>query len=273
MTGGVRVAAFGALLVAIFALAALAGRSVEPSTEAEPEAAAHADAAADHGEDAAAPPKTSALAIAAGDTTLTARRAERLRFTIRDAGGATVRDFETEQGRRMHLIVVRRDLRRFQHLHPTQDATGAWSTRLTLPDAGVYHAFADFQTGGRRQALGVDLFAAGPFAPLPLPAGSPTARTGGYAVTLAAAEDATLRFAVRRGGAPVNDLQPYLGAKGHLVMLRAGDLAYEHVHPLPAAGALAFQTADAQPGTYRLFVQFRHRDAVHTAAFTHTVRR
>ena len=96
-------------------------------------------------------------------------RPGRLTFRIVDAGGATLRDFETEQARRMHLIVVRRDLRRFQHLHPTQDRSGAWSTPLTLPDAGVYHAFADFQIGGERHTLGVDLFAAGRFAPLALP--------------------------------------------------------------------------------------------------------
>ena len=53
-------------------------------------------------------------------------------------------------------------------------------------------------------------------------------------------------------------------------MLRAGDLAYEHVHPL-STDALAFATEDVAPGRYRLFLQFRHADRVHTAAFTRTV--
>ena len=69
----------------------------------------------------------------------------------------------------------------------------------------------------------------------------------------------------------ISDLQPYLGARGHLVMLRAGDLAYQHVHPL--GDALAFDAGDAAPGTYRLFLQFRHAGRVHTAAFTHEVAR
>jgi len=269
MTAGARVAAFAALLVAVFALATVAGRSVGPTTGAASKDTGHMSAATHDGAAAAAAPT---LSLAAPDTTLTAGRAERLTFTIRDAGGAPVRDFEREQGRRMHLIVVRRDLRRFQHLHPVQDgATGAWSTALTLPDAGVYHAFADFQTGGRRQVAGVDLFAAGRFAPLPLPAASTSASTDGYDVTLVHRDGGTLRFAVSRDGAPVTDLQPYLGASGHLVMLRAGDLAYEHVHPVDSASALAFETGDAAPGTYRLFLQFRHGGAVHTAAFTQRV--
>ena len=174
----------------------------------------------------------------------------------------------------MHLIVVRRDLRRFQHLHPVQDERGAWSTSLTLPDAGVYQAFADFQTGGERHTLGVDLFAGGRFAPLALPAEATTAGVDGYDVRLddrhGGADHRELRFTVSRDGAPVTDLQPYLGSRGHLVMLRAGDLAYAHVHPL-APDRLAFATDDLAPGRYRLFLQFRHAGRVHTAAFTRAV--
>jgi hypothetical protein len=283
MTAGVRVAAFGALLVAVFALAALAGRAADPADPAAPAAGpgghgpaaapAHPAAAATHGHTAAPAAPATTLRIVATGTTLTPGRPARFSFRIAGAGGATLRAFETEQGRRMHLIVVRRDLRRFQHLHPVQDARGRWTVALTLPDAGVYHAFADFQTGGARRTLGVDLFAGGRFEPLALPAASTTARTDGYAVTLANAGSGggELRFAVRRGATTVSDLQPYLGANGHLVMLRAGDLAYEHVHPLQTSGALAFDTAGVAPGTYRLFLQFRHRDRVHTAAFTHEV--
>lgn len=258
MSSGARVAAFAALLVAVFALAAVAGGAIGPSTESDrPERDAHAPAA------------QHPLRLVAGDTTLARGRPSQLDFAIVDEHGERLRDFEVEQERRMHLIVVRRDLRRFQHLHPTEVAPGAWTVTLTLPAAGVYHAFADFQTGGERRTLGTDLFVPGGFQPLALPAPSTTATTGGYDVALHE-HGGELRFEVARGGAAVTDLQPYLGARGHLVMLRAGDLAYEHVHPL-ATDTLAFHVGDAAPGTYRLFLQFRHRDAVRTAAFTHEV--
>ncbi len=295
MSAGARVASFGALLVAIFALAIVAGRALDPATEAAgsgdrgnaaPAGADAHDAASARAAPAPAPAHDAAPArdaapatrgglrlVAQSPTTLSPGRRGRLTFRIVDARGATLRDFETEQARRMHLIVVRRDLRRFQHLHPPQDATGAWTTPLTLPDAGVYHAFADFQTRGARHALGVDLFAAGRFEPLPLPPPASTASVDGYDVRLevhGTGDDPELRFAVSRDGAPVDDLQPYLGARGHLVMLRAGDLAYEHVHPL-TTGTLAFATDDFEPGRYRLFLQFRHENTVHTAAFTRAV--
>ena len=71
-------------------------------------------------------------------------------------------------------------------------------------------------------------------------------------------------------GEPVTDLEPYLGAFGHLVALRAGDLGYLHVHPEEgeAGPGVEFATAFPTPGTYRLFLDFQHRGVVHTAAFT-----
>lgn len=276
MTAGVRVASFAALLAVIFTAAAFAGRAIGPDTGApEPPAAGHAHATA------ARPTAPSGRSLAkdglrlvpTGTLTLRPDRPERLRFAIVDAHGATVRAFETEQARRMHLIVVRHDLTGYQHLHPTQARDGTWTTALRLPAAGVYRAFADFQTGGRRHTLGTDLLAAGGFVPRPLPAPSTTAHADGYDVVLHEHGRNDLSFSVRRGGTPVA-LQPYLGARGHLVVLRAGDLAYEHVHPLPAAtapGEIAFRSAQPAPGRYRLFLQFRHGDRVHTAAFTRAV--
>ncbi len=99
----------------------------------------------------------------------------------------------------------------------------------------------------------------------------------GYTVDLrgelAAGRESQLTLTVARDGVPVTDLQPYLGAYGHLVVLRAGDLAYLHVHPVDdARGAAApgpdvrFGVSSPSVGTYRLFLDFRHGDAVRTAA-------
>ncbi len=64
----------------------------------------------------------------------------------------------------------------------------------------------------------------------------------------------------------------YLGAKGHLVALREGDLAFLHVHP--DANRLRFEATFPTPGRYRLFLQFKTTDGrVHTAAFTREVSR
>ena len=109
---------------------------------------------------------------------------------------------------------------------------------------------------------------------------SRTADVDGCAVTLdgdlEAGSDARLTLSVTRDGEPVTDLQPYLGAYGHLVALRSGDLAYLHVHPdgTPDDGTtkpgphVVFYASVPSAGTYHLFLDFKHDGVVHTAAFT-----
>jgi hypothetical protein len=79
---------------------------------------------------------------------------------------------------------------------------------------------------------------------------------------------------VSKDGREVTDIEPYLGARGHLVALREGDLAFLHVHPEDAATAGAginFGVEYPSRGAYRLFLQFKHDGAVRTVAFTEEV--
>jgi hypothetical protein len=171
----------------------------------------------------------------------------------------------------MHFIVVRRDFSGFLHQHPTMAADGTWSTTLTLAEPGVYRAYADFVVDGEKRTLGTDLFVPGDFAPVPLPGASVTADAGdGYTVELdgaaVAGEESTLEFTIRRDGKVLTRIPEYLGARGHLVALRDGDLAYLHVHA--DEDRLEFKADFPTAGAYRLFLQFRHDGAVRTAAFT-----
>jgi len=155
-----RLGLFAAALALVFAASAVAGGAVgpEPKSDAEP---AHAEPEGGH-RDAA--PEVRGLAGAAGglrlvveDPELRRGRAERLAFRIADEHGATVRHFDVGHTKRMHVIVARRDLTGFQHLHPTQRADGTWETPVTLRGAGSYRLFADFSRAGEPQTLATDL--------------------------------------------------------------------------------------------------------------------
>lgn len=224
------------------------------------------------------------LASSAGGLTLEVTRApfgddrERagtLEFRIVDAADQAVRDFDEQHDKAMHLMVVRRDLTQYRHLHPSMGSGGTWSVPLTFPQSGVYRVFADFAVRGRSFTLGTDLTVPGPYEPVPLPTPSEVARTDDYEVALSAmvpTEGGTsLVFRVSREERPVEDLEPYLGALGHLVVLRDGDLAFLHVHPEAQRGSgpdIAFQATFPSSGRYRLFLQFAHASQVHTVAFT-----
>ena len=224
-------------------------------------------------------------------TELPRGREVELRFRILDADGRPVRDYEVEHTKRMHLILVRRDLTGFQHLHPELEGDADWTTPVVLDEAGSYRVFADFKRGDENHTLAADLTVDGPLDSRPLPAAEPTAGAGeGYEVRLESGEasagsETELGFAVSRGGEEVQ-VDDYLGAKGHLVALREGDLAYLHVHPLGAGhgdhetgeeeggeAAIRFMTAFPSEGRYRLFLQFEHEGKVRTAAFTREVAR
>jgi hypothetical protein len=198
-----------------------------------------------------------------------------LRFRIAGEDGRAVTDFEVEHERPMHLIVVRRDLTGFQHLHPKMGEGGVWSTPITLPDPGSYRVFADFNRAGEDLTLGGDLFVDGKadYAPLPHQA-TETETDSGYDVGVEglAPRAGELKFNVVRDGRPVR-VEPYLGAGGHLVALREGDLAFLHVHPSggPNRDGIRFETEFPTAGSYRLFLQFKHAGEIHTAAFTREV--
>ncbi len=209
-----------------------------------------------------------------GTKTFEAGREEQFGFRILDRDGRTVQDFDEQHGERMHLIVVRRDLTLYQHLHPSLGADGTWSVPLALPEPGVYRAFADFSVGGEPLTLGVDLNAPGYYEPRMIPAPDAVARVGDYEVALDAgtpnaAAESLLTFRITQGGEGVEELEPYLGALGHLVALREGDLAFLHVHPTGGTGPwVAFRAVFPSMGRYRLFLQFAHAGQVRTAAFT-----
>jgi hypothetical protein len=239
-----------------------------------------------HGGHAGAHGTLGGLSVSAGGYTLRAMptvfeagREETFGVRILDRTGRGVRNLDEQHERLMHLIVVRRDLTHYQHLHPSLDEDGSWSVPLTLPEPGVYRAFVDFSVDGVPLTLGVDLTAPGDLRIEPLPDPTNAVRTeDGYEVALEAETStpetgSSLIFHIERGGMEVEDLEPYLGALGHLVALREGDLAYLHVHPTGGAGArIEFHTEFPSQGRYRLFLQFAHAGVVRTAAFTVEIR-
>ena len=295
----VKLSLYGACLVVAFGASLGAGRAVGPSeepagqtaaqkadaahgasegdahgaTEGDTDAETHGGATADH-LPGGLQVTEAGYRLAPETTALTPGAATEFRFRILGPDGNPVTGYTQTHERDLHLIVVRRDLSGFQHVHPTRAADGLWSIPLTVAQAGQYRVFADFQPAGRAEplTLGIDVPAAGTYQPR-----EPTTEHGhstdvdGYHVELGGhlepGKASTLTMRITRGGAPVTDLQPYLGALGHLVALRDGDLAYLHVHP-NSGPELSFTVEVPSSGTYGLFLDFRHGDTVHTATFT-----
>lgn len=293
---------FAVALAAVFTGGAAAGKAVGPigepvSDHSSGPGASHggSDHAASGGTGHAQPGATSpsdrlpgGLMVSSGGYTLqlaadrvAASPTATLSFTVRRPDGSALRDYTAAHGKDLHLIVVRRDLSGYQHLHPVRDPSGRWTSPANLAVPGAYRVFADFvPAGGEPVTLGADLAVPGGYRPKTLPPVADTATVGDYTVQLSGrlvpGQDSPVVLTVLRGGTPVTDLEPYLGAYGHLVALRAGDLAYLHVHPVghPGDGAtrpgprVDFTAAVPSAGTYRLYVDFKHQGVVRTAELT-----
>ena len=281
MSAPARLAAFAAAVALVSGGAALAGAAIDPDRDTDAPASHSTteekmSSTASHGAGGAEeqhPVRGLAVAedglrLVVDDPDLRRGATERLAFRVVDERGRTVRDFDVEHERRMHLILARRDLTGFQHLHPRQARDGTWTTDVRLDDAGSYRLFADFARDGEPHTLGADLRVDGAadLRPLPAPAAVATS-DGGHEVRLDRHGD-ELRFTITRDGRPVRT-QPYLGAGGHLVALREGDLAFLHVHPMDEG--VTFEAEFPSRGRYRLFLQFKHEGRVHTVAFTQVV--
>lgn len=297
-----RLAGFGLGLLAVLGLGLGAGRLAGPepvAQAAEPEHAAaddhgggqvpvdeHADEGGEHADEGGHAAATTAMSgLAASDRgyglaleqTAAAAGTSELAFTVTGPDGHAVTAFDVAHDKALHLIAVRRDLTGFQHVHPQVDADGRWTTALDLTP-GAWKVFADVVPTdlGENLALGTDLLVAGDQRPEPLPEPSSTSEVDGYEValdgSLVAGQERELTFTVSRDGVPVDDLEPYLAANGHLVALRSGDLGYLHVHPLGTVDdqgpAVAFAATAPSAGSYRLFLDFQHDGVVRTAAFT-----
>lgn len=264
-------------------------RSARSTGDADPAAAAH-DEHTDAGDDREPPGDDPApsfasqglLATAAGytfsaaSTVLDGSLGTPFRFRITDPAGAVVHEYAVTHERQLHLVVVARDLAVYHHLHPTLEADGSWSVPLPALVPGAYRAFADFTVaGGPALTLGLDLFVPGGALFSPLPPPTDLVNVHGYDVSLTGAPalggGGEVALTVTSGGAPVTDLQPYLGALGHLVVLSSSDLAFVHAHPVEVEAAgptVRFHVAVAAPGEHRMFFEFAHAGVVHTAPFT-----
>lgn len=218
-------------------------------------------------------------------------------FSIVDDQGTTLKsnNFATVHEKIMHVIIVRKDLQEFQHVHPDfNQATGQFTlANVTFPSDGPYRIFADFtpttsQMGADGQPLPVTLnedITVGTLANYKAQpvVNSPLSKTfQNYQVQLTpnpspvtAGRSTTLTFALNQNGRPVTNLEKYLGALGHSVVLREGDLEFLHTHALDEnvtnqTGKVDFAVTFPTVAKYKVFSQFQHQGKILTTDFVLT---
>jgi hypothetical protein len=212
----------------------------------------------------------------------------KLRITLREPDTERrVTSFATIHERLLHLFVIDRRLQFFRHVHPDPLSDGTFELREQIPP-GEYVVIADFlPQGGVSQMVQRAMVTPGykgpvfPSAP-DLSTDTATERTaGGVGVqldarNLKAGREAVLRFTLSDAatGTPIRDLEPFLGAPGHMLIVNADLTEADHVHPEePTAHgpALTFQPLLPAGGFYKLWLQLQRHGVVITVPFVISV--
>ena len=198
----------------------------------------------------------------------------RLVLTPRNADGRIVEHLAVVHTKKLHLIIVSRDLSFFDHVHPEQQPDGSLILDYAFPTAGDYVLYADCTpVEDRNQVFALPVTVSGtPPEPRSLDETPAPAKTfGNYRVRLEMSpnpvqpgDESQVTFTIFENGAPVTDLEPYLGAGGHCVALSADTRSYLHSHPLVVQGSrygptVTFHTVFPRSGLYKIWGQFQHR--------------
>lgn len=205
-----------------------------------------------------------------------------LEINIQDSTGQPIDKFDVAHEKLMHLIVVSDDLQFFAHLHPDYRDNGRFSVAATLPKAGEYTIFSDYQPTGRSaQVSTLKIQVPGSSSPATdvnftrsQTVANTTVNLQLPSQTVKAGEQVAIAFDLRDDkNRPVTDLRPYLGELGHLVIVRQQDSLtsadYIHAHTITAKnpGQVNFTTNLPKPGLYKLWGQFDLNGEIVTADF------
>jgi hypothetical protein len=207
-----------------------------------------------------------------------------LKLMIHRADGKMVREFDIVHEKLVHLMVVRDGLDEFAHVHPAVDDHGNLTISHVFPQAGTYRLYADYKPKGEAEGIAtaqIDVKGE----PLPAPKlvvnvpGEVKADGVSAKIDISNAKgghQAEVRFLLTtESGQQIEKLEPYLGARGHLVVISDDGNEYVHAHPIDESGSaneVLFMAHFPRAGTYKGWGQFQLSGRVRTLPFVVAIR-
>lgn len=203
-----------------------------------------------------------------------------IRLAIMKNNGERIEDFDITHEKLLHLMVISKDLSYFNHIHPEYKGSGVFEIRNDFPAGGEYRLIADFKPakGGSMTKMEWVRIEGASVEPAPIiPDAQLDKIAAGVRVKLSVApletrKAATLKFSIadEKTDAPITDLEPYLGAIGHVVILTEDGERYIHVHADEGQGSgpeAVFETEFPRSGIYKIWGQFQRKGEVFTVPF------
>ena len=261
----------------LIAVVGLIGCSPSPPPAAPPPAKQQPMEHGHQGHEATA--SNEMLMVSTKPARIEAGKPVQLSLMIHGADGKTVKEFQTIHTKLIHLIIVRDGLDQFAHVHPEVDDKGNITIAHTFPVGGKYRLYADHKSKGNDETTAIaELQVEGetpkPAQLVPSVPGKALGDNLDAQVIMEhveAGKPATITFELfDKTGKAANDLQPYLGAMGHLVIISADGQQFVHAHPEEGGhtrNRVAFMAHFKTAGIYKAWGQFQREDKVATIPF------
>jgi len=205
---------------------------------------------------------------------------QELTIQVKNESGKPINQFKLEHEKLMHLIVVSKDLSFFEHLHPRYKGEGLFTVSTNFPTGGEYKLFADFVPKESSKIVKTKSIEVSGKKAEPSSLVEDKVLTkivDGKEVTLTfdqlmMNQEIKMTFSMKdaKSKEAISDLQPYLGAIGHVVVISGDTETYLHVHPMneTASGPDAeFMTSFPKKGTYKIWGQFKQKGKVFIVPF------
>jgi plastocyanin len=251
-----------------------------------------------------APPETDEFTVKIETTPRSPKAGEKVKFRFTIYHPVTekqVKEFNILHDMPFHLFLVSQDFEQFYHIHPEKQPDGSFTIEHVLPKAGYYKIFCDFfPVGGMPQVTQNNIVTSGfkgdlvstqaklvPDKNLVKTIDGTRFELKFEPAQLFSGRPAELHYHLvdNQTGEPVKDLQPYLGAWGHTLILSEDATDYLHSHPiemipddadrtgLKGGPKVVFDTFFPRPGNYRIWSQFQRQGKIITVSFTVFVHR
>lgn len=245
------------------------------------------------------------LEVTSDTASTKAKQPTRFTFRIKDSSGGVFKKYEVAHEKLMHFIGVRKDLTNFLHLHPEYDeATGEFTVNIPFSDDGPYRLFPDFTPGidnpdKQPVTLFTDVEVGNPsnYLAQSVVADTDNKKTyGDYESTfdfpqeIQKEKELTFGISIAKNGQPVTNLENYLGALGHSVILKEGTLDFIHTHALSTTSQentsaghamqgsqndskdrgpkIEFSATFPKSGVYKIFTQFQHEGEIQNVDYS-----
>ncbi|RIX48762.1 hypothetical protein D3P08_24010 [Paenibacillus nanensis] len=202
-----------------------------------------------------------------------------IRIAVENKDGEPIEAFDLNHEKLLHLMVISKDLSYFNHIHPEHVGGGVFEIRNVFPAGGDYRLIADLKPAGGDAMTKMEWVSieGAEAEAVPVTPNLEPQTAGGTNVKLSidklgVKQETTLRFAMtdEQSGRLVTDLEPYLGAIGHVVVLSEDGERYVHVHAEEGQGAgpvAVFETEFPSSGLYKIWGQFQRQGEVFTVSY------